>query len=86
MQALEIHRLFAGGSLPGGMLSKVGEDDAEAQPASAFGRMIRGAFDAMVDTRLSHRTLSLGLVYPSSGLMVVGARTSVKMETRLGTG
>jgi hypothetical protein len=84
MQALEIHRLFAGGSLPCGMLSKVGEDEAEAeaQPASAFGRMIRGAFDAMVDTRLSHRSLSPGPVYLSSGLMVLGARTSVKMETR----
>jgi len=66
MQALEMHRLFAGESLPGGMLSKVGEDDAEAQPGSAFGRMIRGAFDAIFDTKFSHRTLSLDPVYPLS--------------------
>jgi len=80
MQALDMHRLFAGGSHPGGILSKLGDDEAEL--ASTLGRMTRGALDPMIDTRLSCWVLSLGRVYPSSSPTVVGARTSVKTEMR----
>jgi hypothetical protein len=69
MQALDTHRLFAGGSPPGGMLSKFG--DNEAEPASTLGRMTRGTLDPIIETRFSRRCLSLGRAYPSSGLMVI---------------
>jgi hypothetical protein len=53
MHALDMTRLFAGGSPPGGMLSKF--EDEESEPTSALGRMARGALESIIDTRMSRR-------------------------------